>query len=183
MWADRMPPREFRTASGEWSMVQEAIHQAVSASMVAQRESFRDEMKEFRTEVRQDFDELKDNDTKIQAQLSAGNTMFQLLEQRLEWVEGGQHNRADGDTTKINRAIAAAMPLEPRTGKSERSLISQKVINAVILAFAAAMGASIWAFVEHALSDPKPAPPSRTEATTTPTVSPHIDVHLPSPTP
>lgn len=191
--ADQMPPREhFR--SGEWLAVQQEIAAAVDKSLQGQREGIRQDLREFRDEIKNDVGGLRKEVSEMRLGMVQGDGMFKLLNQRMTWLEGEHEKREQleqsrlrnahlTDTSRISRILADAKTGKPpseRPSDSDRPklLINPKVINAAILAFAAAGGASLWALLEHALSPTAPAapvPPTEIAPST------HATLHVPPP--
>jgi hypothetical protein len=164
-----MPGREsFKSA--EWAVINEAIAAAVSEN----NRGLRDDLREFRTDIKADLGGLRGDVGKMQVQLSQGDGMFKLMDQRVKWLEddhereraAAERNGLMGDTSRIAKVLADAKARDKTSDDSgkrykddkDRLLISPKVINAFILAFVAAAGASIWAVLQHAFSPPDPAP-------------------------
>lgn len=191
-----MPPagREaFRSA--EWVVIQESIQNSVQAAVAESNRALREDLKEFRSDIKGDFNGLKIEVGRMQVQLSQGDGMFKLQEQRVKWLEEA-HRAAEeeerereragllGDTTRLQRAISDAEARKRadktsddsgkrRSDDKDRPLISPKVFNAFFLAFAAAAGATVWALIEHAFTASPPAPPQ---------VAPSVAPTSPTPT-
>lgn len=172
-----MPPNN-RFNSGEWLSVQQEIQAAVQAALgnalTAQREGIRSDLREFRDEIKGEVSGLRHDVGELKVGMAQGDGMFKLINQRVLWLEN-ENERKDhaeqerarlahqGDTSRINRALEAAQGKARREDGDRNSdrnklLINPKVINAVILAFATACGASLWAILEHALAPTTPPP-------------------------